>query len=81
MEKSGIEYEALNNEFRANSNPTALQKICDRLGPGSRTELFRALAAPSAIAVHRRPTSTPDTDIKWLPILACLTGHSRAVCG
>jgi hypothetical protein len=40
MEKSGIAYEALDNGFRATSDPAALQKICDRLGPAAVQSFF-----------------------------------------
>jgi hypothetical protein len=40
MEKSGIEYEALDNGFRATRDPAALQKICDRLGPSAVQSFF-----------------------------------------
>lgn len=40
MEKSGIEYEAVDNGFRATSDPGALQKICDRLGPAAVQSFF-----------------------------------------
>jgi hypothetical protein len=40
MEKSGIEYEALDNGFRATTDPAALQKICDRLGPAAVQSFF-----------------------------------------
>jgi hypothetical protein len=40
MEKSGIEYEALDNGFRATSDPAALQKICDHLGPAAVQSFF-----------------------------------------
>lgn len=34
-DKAGIAYEALDNGFRSCSDPKALQRICDRLGPGA----------------------------------------------
>jgi hypothetical protein len=34
-EKAGIGYEALDNGFRACDDPVALQRICDRFGPGA----------------------------------------------
>jgi hypothetical protein len=40
MKKSGIEYEALDNGFRATSDPNALQKVCDRLGPAAVQSFF-----------------------------------------
>lgn len=39
LEKAGIGYEALDNGFRSCADPTALQKICDRLG-ASEVESF-----------------------------------------
>jgi len=39
-EKAGIGYEALDNGFRACENPGALQRICDRLGPGAVKRFF-----------------------------------------
>lgn len=57
MEKSGIEYEALDNGFRATSNPAALQKICDRLGPAAVQSFFgrwlRRLPSPFTEADFR----------------------------
>jgi hypothetical protein len=35
LEKAGIAYEALDNGFRSCADPQALQRICDRLGPGA----------------------------------------------
>jgi hypothetical protein len=35
LEKAGIAYDALDNGFRSCSDAAALQKICDRLGPGA----------------------------------------------
>jgi hypothetical protein len=35
LEKAGIAYEALDNGFRSCEDSVALQRICDRLGPGA----------------------------------------------
>ncbi|HTT90763.1 MAG TPA: hypothetical protein VMF65_14515 [Acidimicrobiales bacterium] len=35
LEKAGIAYEALDNGFRSCQDPSALQRICDHLGPGA----------------------------------------------
>ena len=35
LEKAGIGYEALDNGFRTCKDAAALQKVCDRLGPGA----------------------------------------------
>jgi len=40
LEKAGIGYEALDNGFRSCEDPAALQKICDRLGPGAMKSFF-----------------------------------------
>ena len=40
LEKAGIGYEALDNGFRSCEDPVALQKICDRLGPGAVKSFF-----------------------------------------
>ena len=40
LEKAGISYEALDNGFRSCEDPVALQKICDRLGPGAMKSFF-----------------------------------------
>ena len=40
LEKAGIGYEALDNGFRGCDDPQALQKICDRLGPGAVQSFF-----------------------------------------
>lgn len=40
LEKAGVEYEALDNGFRSCADPAALQRICDRLGPGAVQSFF-----------------------------------------
>jgi hypothetical protein len=40
LEKAGIGYEALDNGFRSCKNAAALQKVCDRLGPGAVQSFF-----------------------------------------
>jgi hypothetical protein len=40
LEKAGVGYEALDNGFRSCSDAAALQKICDRLGPGAVQSFF-----------------------------------------
>ncbi|MGB8503945.1 hypothetical protein [Mycobacterium sp.] len=50
-QRLGIGYTALDNGFRACDDPAALQRICDRLGPGRREELLLALAASAALTV------------------------------
>lgn len=40
MEKAGIGYEALDNGFLSCEDPKALQRICDRLGPGAVKSFF-----------------------------------------
>jgi len=40
LEKAGIAYEALDNGFRSCTDPAALQRICDRLGPGAVKSFF-----------------------------------------
>src|SRR5215469_14486549 len=41
LEKAGITYQALDNGFCSCSDPAALQRICDRLGPGDVQGFFR----------------------------------------
>jgi len=40
LAKARISYEALDNGLRSCAEPTALQKICDRLGPATVTSFF-----------------------------------------
>jgi hypothetical protein len=40
LERKGIAYEALDNGFRSCGDPLALQRICDRLGPGAVKSFF-----------------------------------------
>ena len=40
LEKAGIAYEALDNGFLSCADPKALQRICDRLGPGTVKSFF-----------------------------------------
>jgi hypothetical protein len=86
MEKSGIEYDALDNGFRATSGPAALQRVCDRLV----RRPCRAFSDAGCGVCHRRsarPTSGPATDIKWcsaslkFPIPVYSTGRKRVGCG
>ena len=53
-EKTGIGYTALDNGFRDCEDPTALQRICDRLGPGAVKSFFwrwlRRLPSPFTTA-------------------------------
>jgi hypothetical protein len=50
LDKAGIGYQALDNGFRACADPRALQRICDRLGPGAVRSFFwrwiRSLPSP-----------------------------------
>jgi hypothetical protein len=39
-EKAGIGYTGLDNGFRGCTDPRALQRICDRLGPGAAQSFF-----------------------------------------
>ena len=41
LDKAGIGYVALDNEFRSCEDPVALQRICDRLGPGAVKSFLR----------------------------------------
>jgi hypothetical protein len=56
LEKAGIGYEALDNGFRSCQDPAALQKICDRLGPGAVKNFFWRW-------LHRLPS--PFTSADW----------------
>src|SRR6266511_342173 len=40
LDKAGIAYTALDNGFAACDDPAALQRICDRLGPGAVKQFF-----------------------------------------
>ncbi len=40
LDKAGIGYQALDNGFAACDDPAALQRICDRLGPGAVKQFF-----------------------------------------
>jgi len=40
LDKAGIAYEALDNGFRSCADPRALQRVCDRLGPGAVRSFF-----------------------------------------
>lgn len=40
LERAGIAYTALDNGFAACDDPAALQRICDRLGPGAVKQFF-----------------------------------------
>jgi hypothetical protein len=56
LAKSRISYEALDNGFRSCQDPSALQKICDRLGPGAVKNFFWRW-------LHRLPS--PFTAADW----------------
>ncbi|MCI0623711.1 MAG: hypothetical protein L0387_18980 [Acidobacteria bacterium] len=56
LAKSRIGYEALDNGFRSCKDPAALQKICDRLGPGAVKNFFWRW-------LHRLPS--PFTAADW----------------
>jgi len=63
-EKAGIGYRALDNGFASCTDPAALQRICDRLGPGAVKSFFWRWAA----ACRRRsppPTCAPATSTSW----------------
>lgn len=55
LEKAGIAYEALDNGFRSCADPGALQKICQRLGPGAVKSFFWRW-------VHRLPSPFTRSD-------------------
>jgi hypothetical protein len=57
LEKAGIGYEALDNGFRSCEDPAALQKICDRLGPGAVKSFFWRW-------IHRLPSPFTEADMK-----------------
>ena len=56
LEKARIGYEALDNGFRSCKDPAALQRICDRLGPGAVKNFFWRW-------LHRLPS--PFTAADW----------------
>ncbi|MGH7371686.1 MAG: hypothetical protein ACREJK_07565, partial [Candidatus Methylomirabilales bacterium] len=55
--KAGVGYQALDNGFRSCEDPRALQRICDRLGPGAVKTFFsrweRRLPSPFTAADRR----------------------------
>ncbi|MEB2364121.1 MAG: hypothetical protein OZ929_22510 [Bryobacterales bacterium] len=57
LEKARIAYEALDNGFRSCANPAALQKVCDRLGPGAVKSFFWRW-------VRRLPSPFTDDDLR-----------------
>jgi hypothetical protein len=57
LTKARIGYEALDNGFRSCQDPAALQKICDRLGPGAVKNFFWRW-------LHRLPSPFTATDRK-----------------
>jgi hypothetical protein len=56
LEKAHLGYEALDNGFRSCPDPVALQKVCDRLGPGAVQNFFWRW-------LHRLPS--PFTPADW----------------
>jgi len=40
LQKAGVEYQELDNGFRSCADPVAMQRICDRLGPGAVENFF-----------------------------------------
>ena len=57
LERAGIGYEALDNGFRSCEDPKALQRICDRLGPGAVKNFFWRWA-------HRLPSPFTRSDLR-----------------
>ncbi len=57
LEKARIPYEPLDNGFRSCDDPVALQKICDRLGPGAVKSFFWRW-------FHRLPSPFTDADVR-----------------
>ena len=57
LDKAGIGYEALDNGFRTCEDPRALQRICDRLGPGAVKRFFWRW-------VHRLPSPFTPADLR-----------------
>jgi hypothetical protein len=57
LEKARIAYQALDNGFRSCANPAALQKVCDRLGPGAVKSFFWRW-------VRRLPSPFTDDDLR-----------------
>ena len=60
LEKAGIGYEALDNGFRTCENPAALQKICDRLGPGALKRLRGTYHLRPICVLAWKRAETPD---------------------
>jgi len=57
LEKAGIAYEALDNGLRSCADPAALQRICDRLGPGAVQSFFWRW-------LHRLPSPFTRSDFR-----------------
>ncbi len=57
LDKAGISYEALDNGFRSCEDPRALQRICDRVGPGAVKSFFWRW-------VHRLPSPFTRSDLR-----------------
>jgi len=57
LEKAGVKYEPLDNGFASCADPTALQKTCDRLGPGAVKSFFWRW-------VHRWPSPFTSADLR-----------------
>lgn len=57
LDKAGIGYKALANGFLSCDDPVALQKICDRLGPGAVKSFFWRW-------LHRLPSPFTEKDLR-----------------
>ena len=57
LDKAGVAYEAMDNGFRTCEDPRALQRICDRLGPGAVKRFFWRW-------VHRLPSPFTPADLR-----------------
>ena len=77
LEKARVGYEALDNGFRSCEDPAALQKVCERLGPG-------AVKSPPRLDKRTgRPvisTSWPSVSLRSRRPM-CLTDRKLAGCG
>src|SRR5439155_23216276 len=65
LEKAGIGYEALDNGFRTCENPAALQKICDRLGPGALKRLRGTYHLRPICVLGWKSAETPDRKARF----------------
>ena len=57
LDRAGVGYQSLDNGFRSCENPQALQRVCDRLGPGAVKQFFWRWQ-------RRLPSPFTDSDLR-----------------